>query len=143
MPTEPIRCRVLLRASPTEVFALLATAAGRERFWAERAPEVDGAIDFRFADGTAWRSPVLERSPGRRLALRYLRGSRATFELHPEHGGGTLLTLTETGVPPDEWAENRAGWVAVLLALKAAADFGVDLRNRDPARGWQQGYVDV
>jgi hypothetical protein len=72
-----------------------------------------------------------------------LRGSRATFELQPEEGGGTLLTLTETGVPPGEWAENRAGWVAVLLALKAAADFRVDLRNRDPARGWEQGYVDV
>jgi hypothetical protein len=32
--------------------------------------------------------------------------------------------------------------VSVLLALKAAADFGVDLRNHDPARTWWQGYCD-
>jgi hypothetical protein len=35
-----------------------------------------------------------------------------------------------------------AGWVSVLLALKAAADFGIDLRNHDPARTWNKGYVD-
>lgn len=28
------------------------------------------------------------------------------------------------------------------MALKAAADFGVDLRNHDPTRTWDQGYVD-
>jgi hypothetical protein len=38
---------------------------------------------------------------------------------------------------------NLAGWVSVLLALKAAVDFGVDLRNSDPARRWEDGYVDV
>jgi hypothetical protein len=30
----------------------------------------------------------------------------------------------------------------VLLALKSAADFGVDLRNHDPARTWDQGYAE-
>jgi hypothetical protein len=29
-----------------------------------------------------------------------------------------------------------------LLALKAAADFGVDLRTHDPARTWEQGYAE-
>jgi hypothetical protein len=44
---------------------------------------------------------------------------------------------------PDEWhAEVNAGWVSVLLALKAAADHGVDLRNHDAARTWSQGYCD-
>jgi hypothetical protein len=28
------------------------------------------------------------------------------------------------------------------MALKAAADFGVDLRSHDPARTWDQGFVD-
>jgi hypothetical protein len=28
------------------------------------------------------------------------------------------------------------------LVLKAAADFGADLRNHDPARTWEQGYVE-
>jgi hypothetical protein len=35
-----------------------------------------------------------------------------------------------------------AGWVSVLLALKAAADFRVDLRSHDPQRTWSQGYAD-
>jgi hypothetical protein len=35
-----------------------------------------------------------------------------------------------------------AGWVSVLLALKAAVDFGVDLRNHDPERTWSTGFVD-
>lgn len=30
-----------------------------------------------------------------------------------------------------------------LLALKAYVDFGIDLRNRDPARTWDDGFVDV
>jgi hypothetical protein len=28
------------------------------------------------------------------------------------------------------------------MALKAAADFGVDLRNHDRQRTWEQGYVE-
>jgi hypothetical protein len=36
----------------------------------------------------------------------------------------------------------NAGWVSVLLGLKAAADHGVDLRNHDAARTWSQGYCD-
>jgi hypothetical protein len=44
---------------------------------------------------------------------------------------------------PDEWhAEVNAGWVSVLMALKAAADFRVDLRNHDTRRTWSQGYCD-
>ena len=38
--------------------------------------------------------------------------------------------------------ENRAGWVSVLLGLKAWADFGVDLRTHDAARSWAAGFVD-
>jgi hypothetical protein len=30
----------------------------------------------------------------------------------------------------------------VLFPFKAAADFGVDLRNHDPSRSWDQGYAD-
>lgn len=63
--------------------------------------------------------------------------------LQPDGQGGTDLQLTETGVPESETLENLPGWVSVLLALKAAVDFGVDLRNHHPARQWEQGYVDV
>jgi hypothetical protein len=56
--------------------------------------------------------------------------------------GGTDLTLVDVGVPAADRAEVVAGWVSVLLALKATVDFGVDLRNHDPQRTWDTGYAE-
>jgi uncharacterized protein YndB with AHSA1/START domain len=143
METDPIRCRVRLRTSPAAVYRALTTPEGRARFWAEAAPDVEGAIEFRFFNGQHLRSPVREQSPARRFVLDYFGGSTVVIDLEEDGAGGTDLTLTETGVREVDWAENRAGWVSVLLALKSALDYGVDLRNRDPTRTWEQGYVDV
>jgi hypothetical protein len=57
--------------------------------------------------------------------------------------GGTDLTLTEIGVPGEEYDQNLSGGVSVLLMLKAAVDFGVDLRSHHPDRTWEAKYVDV
>jgi hypothetical protein len=38
--------------------------------------------------------------------------------------------------------EMAAGWVSVLMAMKAAVDHGVDLRNHDASRSWSNGYAD-
>lgn len=143
METEPIRCRVHLRSSPADVYRALTTSQGRARFWAEAAPDVEGIIEFRFFNGQRLRSRIREQTPDRRFVLDYFGGSKAAFDVEDDGAGGTDLTLTETGVPMEEWAENRAGWVSVLLALKSALDFGADLRNRDSERTWEHGYVDV
>jgi hypothetical protein len=66
--------------------------------------------------------------------VRYYGGSVATFELAGDGAGGTDLRLTDAGVPDEDRTEVIAGWVSVLLALKAAIDIGVDLRNHDPER---------
>jgi uncharacterized protein YndB with AHSA1/START domain len=142
-----LRYRVHLRAAPATVFGFLATGDGRARFWAESAPEEpDGpegsAIAFRFPDRSRLRARVLACEPPRVLRVEYFGGSRVEFELAGDGAGGTELTLTETGLSPAEREENAAGWVSVLLALKAAVDFGVDLRNHDPARTWREGYVE-
>ena len=50
--------------------------------------------------------------------------------------------LTDAGVPAADRVEVTAGWVSVLMALKAAVDFSVDLRNHDPLRTWDQGFVE-
>lgn len=84
---------------------------------------------------------MVESHPPRRFAVRYL-GSLATFELSDDGRGGTDLTLTDAGVADTDRVEVIAGWVSVLMALKAAVDFGVDLRNHDPGRTWDQGFVD-
>jgi hypothetical protein len=134
--------RVHLTAEPSAVYDLIATGAGRRRFWAESADERDGVVEFRFSNGAVWRGRVLERERPRRFTVEYFGGSRASFDCVDDGAGGTDVTLTESSVSPAEWVENRAGWVSVLLALQAAAEFGVDLRNHDPSRSWDAGFVD-
>jgi len=137
-----IRWRLHLKSAPPAVFEMLATDEGRSRFWAESAVEADGSIHFRFPNGQSWSGRLLERAAPRRLAVEYVGGSVATFELEGDGRGGTDLTLTDEGVPTTDYAEVSAGWASVLLALKAAVDFGADLRNHDAERIWDAGFVD-
>lgn len=139
---QVIRWRLHLRSSPAAVYRMLATDEGRARFWAEEAVESGGEIAWRFPNGLTARTRVLAASPPRRFSVEYLGGSVATFELADDGAGGTELTLTDTGVAEEDRIETTAGWVSVLLALKAAVDFGVDLRSHDPRRTWDQGYAD-
>jgi hypothetical protein len=138
-----IRWRVHLRSAPAVIFRMLATADGRACFWAESAEEADGIICFRFSNGQQLDAEVRQSVSPSCFQLTYFGGSVVTFELQADGRGGTDLTLTEEGAPPEEYEQNRAGWVSVLLMLKAAVDYQVDLRNEDPARTWEQGYVDV
>jgi uncharacterized protein YndB with AHSA1/START domain len=139
----PILWRVHLRSPPDAVFRTLATPAGRARFWATSAEERDGVVHFVFPNGQQLDSRILESTPASRFQLTYFGGSRVTFELQPAADGGTELTLTEADVPPDDYHENLAGWITVLLTLKGAVDHGIDLRNHSATRTWQAGYVDV
>ncbi len=138
-----IRWRIHLVSPPETVHRMLATPQGRRRFWADSAVEREGAVEFVFSNGERLRGRILENAPPRRFAVEYFQGSRAAFDLAGDGEGGTDLTLTETGVAGENREQNLAGWVSVLLALKAAVDFGVDLRNRDGRRTWERGYVDV
>ena len=146
MPFQPnadrIHWRLHLQSPPELVFAMFATAEGRSRFWAETASESDDVIVFRFPDGSELASRILERVPSARFALEYFAGSKVLFECSPDGCGGTELQLTETGISAGDRTENIAGWVSVLLCLKAAVDHSIDLRNHDPQRTWTQGYVE-
>ena len=137
-----IRWRLHLRSAPHDVYRMLSTDEGRARFWAESAVERDGAIDFRFPTGQTWRGTVIEKTPPHRFVVEYYGGSLTTFELSDDGAGGTDLMLTDAGVPVADRIEVIAGWVSVLMALKAAVDFAVDLRNHDPLRTWDQGVVE-
>ena len=141
-PGRTVTWRVHLASARADVYEILTSGPGRARFWAQSAVERDGRVEFHFPNGTRWSSVVLERDPPTRFALTYIGGSRATFELAAADDGGTDVTLIDTDVPKAEYEDAHAGWVSVLLALKAAADFGVDLRNHDERRTWDDGYVD-
>ena len=120
---------------------MLATDEGRASFWAESAPRRDREIVFQFPDGRVEPAEVLEEDPPRRFVVRYF-GSRTTFEVEPEATGGTCITVTAEDVPDADRCDVQAGWVSVLLCLKAVADHQLDLRNHHPQRTWSDGYVD-
>ena len=50
--------------------------------------------------------------------------------------------MTNADYDPELRDELLPGWLNVLFPLKAAVDFGIDLRNHDPRRTWDQRYVD-
>lgn len=137
-----IRWRLHFKSPIHDVYKALATDAGRAAFWAESAVERDGVIHFVFSNNVTWDARVLEAAPPRRFAVRYYGNSVAVFTLGEDGRGGTDLTLTDTGVPAEHRTEVIAGWVSVLMALKAVVDFGVDLRAHDPERHWESGYAE-
>ena len=139
---DRIEWRLHLRSSPERVFAMLATDEGRRQFWAESADECDGIIRFRFPDGSELQTRILERTPPALFVVEYFGGTTVTFEVAPDESGGTELLLRETGTPANDRNENIAGWASVLLCLKGAVDYGIDLRNHDQQRTWAEGYVD-
>jgi hypothetical protein len=101
-----------------------------------------GFIHFIFPNEMTWDGRVLESTPPHKYVLQYFGNSITTFTLEEDGELGTVVTLEDTGVPFEDRTEVIAGWVSVLMALKAVVDFGVDLRNHDTARHWDSGYVE-
>lgn len=141
MTGSAIDWRVHFASAPEAVWRAWTTDEGRERFWAERSHEAEGGFDLAFVNGERLHVDLVEARAPERLVFRYFGGSTVTVELASDGGGGCDLRLREAGAP--EPVENYAGWVSVMLACKAAVDFGIDLRSHDPGRSWDQGFVDV
>lgn len=136
------RWKLHIKTPLEEVFRALASDEGRAAFWADEAAERDGVIHFVFSNGVEHESRVLAREPPRLFSIEYF-GGKAAFTLAPDGCFGCDLTLLHTGVPEDEWIETHAGWLNVLFPLKAYVAFGVDLRNHDGERPWNDGYADA
>jgi uncharacterized protein YndB with AHSA1/START domain len=136
-----IRWKVHFRSPPSKVFEALATDAGRARFWAEAAPEADGAITFHILNYATFSGRILIRREPSVFKLEYYR-TIVEFSLAGDGGGGTDLSLVATGVDESIRMQMVAGWVSVLMAMKAAVDYNVDLRNHDKSRAWGNGFLD-
>lgn len=115
-------------SAASDVYRAVSTVLGRERFWAESAPESGGVISFVLADGRTDESPIEQAVQDRLYQLRHF-GQTLTFTLASTPTGGTDLTLTA----PDGDVDSGE-LVSLLLRLKAFVDFGVDLRNHDARR---------
>ena len=136
-----IRWRMHFSVPPEDVFTALNSDHGRASFWAESAVEVDAHIDFKFINGHEYRSNVLERRAPNLFSIDYF-GGQARFELSHDGMGGTDLLLTHEITETEDWHEVHAGWLNVLFPLKAWVIHGIDLRNHDAQRSWDQGYAD-
>ncbi len=120
---------------------MLSTDKGREAFWCERSSESENQILFLFPNGTEYNAAIHERIEGKLFKLNYF-NSLVTFEIDENADGSSDVTLTNTHVAEDEYDEVNAGWVSVLMNLKAVTDHGVDLRNHHKLKTWDHGYVD-
>ena len=138
---KTIYWKLHLKAGPEKIFKLLMSSAGRAKFWAEEAIEENNTIHFVFPNGQTYISTILKTVPNKEFHLNYF-DSLVKFQLEPSLSGGTDLSLINENVEEDEFAEVNAGWVSVLMNLKAVADFQCDLRNHNPDKSWDQGYVD-
>ena len=143
MDLPPIEWRVHFSSPRQRVFDLWTEDEGRELFWAERSTARDGGFELAFVNGQTVSVEVVEASAPEHFVFRYFGGSGVTLLFEATSDGGCDLHLREEGVPPSGHLENFAGWVSVLLACKAAADFGIDLRSHDPERSWGRRFVDV
>lgn len=138
----PIEWRLHLKSSPHKLFEYWATDEGRARFWCEQSVTTERGFTLHFVNGHSLEVELTEAVRAERLVFRYFGGSTVTVTFAPDGLGGCDVHLSEQDVQPSEHLENYAGWVSVLLALKAAADFGFDLRSHDPSRTWDESFVD-
>ena len=131
--------RLALRSPIDKAFAMLATDEGREAFWAETSRQDGNSLHLTFSMGVQTEATITACDAPERFELDYF-GAPTSFHLE-RHDGATLLTL-EADVPEDDFIDVHAGWVSVLMALKAACDLDIDLRNHDRELSWEAGFVD-
>jgi len=136
-----IRWKLHFNSKPKTVFGALATSKGRACYWAESAAEHDGTITFNILNYEPYTGRILNNTPPTQFTVEYF-GTVADFTLKEDNNGGTDLTLVATNVDESFRMEMTAGWISVLMAMKAYVDHGVDLRNHDKSRTWSAGYVD-
>jgi uncharacterized protein YndB with AHSA1/START domain len=133
--------KVHFTSSIEKVYEALTTDRGRITFWSEESTEKEGIIEFTFLNYPIIRSKILEKTPPKLFRIEYFE-TEVTFKLEKTSDQGTDLTLINLVSDEALRLEMTAGWVSVLLSMKAAVDYGVDLRNHDKKRTWDNGYLD-
>jgi uncharacterized protein YndB with AHSA1/START domain len=136
-----INWKIHCRSDIDKVFSFFTSDEGRRKFWAESAVQNNDTIHFMFPNGQEYKSLIKEIRPPNEFAIDYF-SSDVTFLLQETDDAGTDLQVINSGVKDEEFYEVQAGWISVLLALKAAVDFNIDLRNHDKTKTWDQQYVD-
>jgi len=141
MSQKSVEWRINCRTTAQKIYDTLITPEGRMSFWAESANQLDDHIHFEFPNGLSHSSRVIESIPNKLFCLEYFE-AKTTFMIHPNDDNTCTLTLHAENIPEPDFMEVHAGWVSVLLNLKAFLEHGIDLRNHNQNRTWDQGFVD-
>lgn len=136
-----INWKIHCKSDINSIFNLLNTDEGRSKFWAESAKKEGNSIHFIFPNGQEYVSAIKEIKEPNLFSIDYFK-SDVSFKLSEAFEGGTDLELINSGVDANEFTEVKAGWISVLLSMKAAIDYNVDLRNHNPHKNWDSLYVD-
>ena len=139
--THQLSWKIHFKSEPAVVYDFLVVPEKRKRYWAESAEEADGVIHYVFLNGIEDHGRILEKIPTQFFRVEYF-GMDVSFDLQACDGGGCDMNMTCNNVDDDDRYELNAGWVSWLMAMKAAVDFGVDLRNHDTDRTWFNGFAD-
>jgi uncharacterized protein YndB with AHSA1/START domain len=131
---------VYIRATPEQIWDAITKPEFTERYFHGVRIEVrDGVRSSHLRDIT-WEEPVLEEDPPRRLVHQWVsyydeemaaeEPSRVTWEIEPQDGGYSLLTVTHDrleGAPKTAAGVGGTGWMGVLSNLKSFLETGEPL----------------
>jgi uncharacterized protein YndB with AHSA1/START domain len=130
---------VFIKATPERIWEAITTPEFTERyFYGARIETKDGRRVSHGPNGELWGDePVLESDPPRKLVhgwrsqydpeLAAEEPSRVTWEIEPQEGGYSLLTVTHDrleGAPKTAASVAGPGWMMVLSGLKTLLETG-------------------
>jgi len=144
MPESRFVYVIYIRAAPERIWEALTTPEINRKFWGGYSQQSSWKVGevFRIEgpDGKTWdEGEVLAFDPPRRLAVTWIHltdaqmkaegASRMAFELEPQGGGATKLTVThEIGVEGSKLiAAVSQGWPSLLSSLKSLIETGEPL----------------
>ncbi len=130
---------VFIRASAEQVWDAITKPEFTQKYFFGARIEFRDGRRFSALGDTAWDEEVLEAEPPRRLVHRWISAydpelaaeapSRVTWEIEPQEGGVTKLTVVHDRLEaaPKTAASVAGGWMFVLSGLKTLLETGEPL----------------
>lgn len=139
----PVSWKLYLKSPPEKAFMLWTTDEGRKSFWAELSESNEKTFKLNFINGDTIICRIIETFPFERFVFTYFEETIVQLKFEKTPNGGTDFKLIESGYKLLEHRNlHYEGWLNVLFPFKAMCDYGIDLRNHDCTRTWEEGFAD-